>query len=498
MESILGLDLTKTPAQAILIRIENGAVTVAAQKTIDVGQAFSRAALSQGLAPTKSAEAPMNDGSPNPEPEINLALPENAAQSIRELPIKWDRAAVLAPAHDILSLNLSLPFSDAKNITRVLGLEVQDRVPFDIDSFLLNHSVVGADREAGNDVYVSGASRAWIAKTIATCRELEVEPSVITTAGSLISAIELVSSEKLSGPEIFIVRAGQNLHVVLTIDGKPHSERIIESPEADRLSPSSAAEIRIALSALEKRYSVEVGRVYILASDAETQAIQDSLQRECAAPQLTPDLGALPHEARLAFLTALLAKEDSAPAPLSNFRSGDFSYNPKIGEVLRALRALAPQIVLAVLAGAAFLIGSYAYRSLEIDNLRDNMHEQISRIVPNLDSQNGKDIEAVAQARTAMETELKALGSPARIRPLDALIEISKDLAAKADANLTGLAIKDGKMYLDITVADYSSVDQLERTLKRNTDYCKVDKRAGASQTFGKERAFKLEITLCP
>jgi len=78
--------------------------------------------------------------------------------------------------------NLSLPFTDAKTINRILPLELEENTPVKIDQLLTDFMIAGENRQ-GSQVMAAMIRRELLAGRLAVLQTLGIDPEVVTISG---------------------------------------------------------------------------------------------------------------------------------------------------------------------------------------------------------------------------------------------------------------------------------------------------------------------------
>jgi hypothetical protein len=97
------------------------------------------------------------------------------------------------------------------------------------------------------------------------------------------------------------------------------------------------------------------------------------------------------------------------------------------------------------------------------------------------------------QAEAKLSEDLGVLGSPAKITPLDVLVEITQRIPQSAGILVTSLKISGARAILSGVAPDLSAIEKVEKDLKfNNPDFAKVTANPGSAS--GSKFNFTVEI----
>jgi hypothetical protein len=260
--------------------------------------------------------------------------------------------------------------------------------------------------------------------------------------------------------------------------------------------------MRLTIAAMERRYGRQLEVIYLLNEPLcrwSKQEIQQTLGRNVEAVALNEMVRSGNQEAALAGLGALFGQDAGAPPILTNFRTREFSYLPPLREILSGLRSLLPLFLGTLLLFFLALIVTYVVRAREISYLKGEINSQINRLIPSLALEYGNELTQLSKEIAVLDDQLKDLGSPNALSPLDALQEFAADFPASDTLFLQQISIRGTKMKIDGNAPDYATVEKLEKKLKqRKNVYCRIKKDSGnLGSAVGGSRTFSFEIILC-
>ena len=184
---------------------------------------------------------------------------------------------------------------------------------------------------------------------------------------------------------------------------------------------------------------------------------------------------------------------------ISNFRVGEFSYNP-LGRVAGHLFSKLWLYMLILFCLAIILpVVSYLGRANEIKDLKRSIRTSIADHVSDVELQSGQELSSLAGFRDDIQKQLDGLGQKTKANPFDIYIVLNEILdkpIRKTKMNLTEIEIKGNIVEIVGSVQDYHGVEQIERVLKKKSDlFCAIKTDTSNSRSAG--RKFKFKIELC-
>jgi len=508
MQDILTIDATLEPAVVTVARVVGRSVEVIESHRIDLLGAFSRENLFKRSA--TDAASPESEVPPGPDTPSSPSSSGGATPLPADLlaPVKtpWTASVLIIPAWDYHSLNLDLPFGDTKNIRKVIDLEVQDVVPFDLEEFLIQHHTVspsmGSPSTGGAfDVHVSLIPRVVLQNILRACAPSGIEPVVVSTPSSAVGALYHLAPDSVPENSAVILSRPPFFGVAISFDGILRTDRLIDRSILNGSTDAREqvlSELKLTLAAAERRYQRTVERVFLLGDGYSTGEIQQALARNVEALDLSFVKGSSSPDTALPAMSAVFAQDTQAPSILTNFRTREFAYSVRLSELVRGLRSLAPfalglALVILISTGATWWI-----REHRIGGIEGAIRDQIMAVIPELTAEPGREFEALQVEFAQIDRDLKNLGSPAATSPLEALVAVSRDLPAAAGSTVQSVDIKGNKMTFEVTVPKYGAGESIQKALeKRRQVYCRVRRESGGSSPQAGPIAYRFEVWLC-
>ena len=530
MQWILSIDLSAQPCDISLSSVEGNQVEVAAASTaalpilserevlckedliplFEAIEAQARKRVAKNDEDDEGRESESEEPKPSDDYPINShRLYEVARESISRLKDaisscgEWTAVSVIIPPHDHLALNLNLPFGDAKNLDRIVDLEVQDLVPFELDDFLVQYAPLGPMTHGGAaldikdsaavsyDVHVGLMPRIFVRNILHLCKAAGIEPNIMTVPSSVLGSVYHLAPDFFTTDSAVVFNRGDEFSMAVFINGEVRVERVLyasklvgaASPETnDHPLKAVFTALKLMLAAAERRYNTRVENVYLLGREVKGSNVQQLFGRPIHGLQMKDFIKSEGATGGLSPLGAPFAADESSLTPLSNFRTREFSFTPKIGEFLRAFVGTTRYFQLAF--GAIFIavLSTYLVRAYTIRAIQSSLTEQIATVIPGFTAPPSEIRSSLIKAESRLTEELGVLASPAKVSPLDALLEILKLLPQNETVTITAIKISGTKATVMGTAPQLSAIESVGKALKANAGvFSKVTATPGSS-----------------
>ena len=528
MQWILSIDFSAQPCDLSLSSVEGNKVEVVAASTASLPILAERAELCKRDLSTlfdSVGESTARTGNTDSEqaqsedPEREEAsdgggaaeqdpLYEAARESIATLRAslgglgEWTAVSVIIPPHDHLALNLNLPFGDARNLDRIVDLEVQDVVPFELDDFLVQYAPLGPMSQ-GNaaldikeqsstafDVHVGLMPRVFVKNVLYLCKAAGIEPNIMTVPSSALGSVYHLGKDFFSSNSAVEFNRGDEFSMAVFINGEVRVERVLYASrlvaaaqqEAEHPLKAVFTALKLMLAATERRYGTRVENVYLLGREVKGANLQQLFGRPIQGIQMRDFIKSEGSFGGLSPLGAPFAADDSTLTPLSNFRSREFSFTPKIGEFLRAFVGTTKYLGIALGAVVIAVLCTYLVRAYTIGAIQRSLTKQIASVIPGFTAPRSEIRSALMEAESSLTKELGVLASPAKVSPLDALLEILKLLPQNDTVTINSIKISGTKAQIMGTAPQLSAIETVGKALKANSGvFSKVTATPGTS-----------------
>ena len=447
------------------------------------------------------------------EVTANQLLADEIVRSCLTLTKEWDSSVLLVSGADQVAINVSMPFSDPKKVSKLITSEIQDNTPFNIEDFTVDHHHIGSLNGSGEGFHVEMLANDVIEPLLKSLSDaptsIKVEPRIISTPGGVIGGIYNFFTRDLEPDSIILFETNEWFYITCVINKKVISERAV--PRKLFTDPANLIGIIEAfIRAVEERHSHSIKNIYYV---SETTAIADgtvpsstvieSLRQGHRAIKELSMVTLFPTASSKVSLTTLLAasyaKEYPSPKPISNFRTGKFAYRPSFTPLGKGLSSLNTYIFYLVSIIILSLTGWYSAREYTIHQLRETLLSSIQASIPSFNADSGAEAKTLQQMSQSLQDALKELGSPLAAPPLSVLSVISEDLSSIEGITVNRLTIRNGEVKIDGSVPNYRNLNRLEATLKKRKSLFCRSRTDSPTTSSGKDNArdFQLTLTLC-
>jgi hypothetical protein len=512
MQCILGIDVSCQPCELTVSQVEGTQVEVLHRTLVSL-PAFASLELlkTAGIAGAASksrdkavgAEGSNAGDTPDGVEEFQERHRETVAhtiaelrRAIAELPPIWTATSVILPQNDFLSLNLDLPFSDPRNLDRIIDLEVQDVVPFELEPFFVQYAPLGVSGDtpqalraptAGQqfDVHVGILPRVVVKNVLDLCKEAGLEPNILTVPSSAIGAVYQLAKDFLTTNSAIVYNRGDEYCLAVCINGEVRAERSVYASQIlSAVSPDKRQEqlqhiftaLKLILAATERRYGAKVEKVYLLGRQVKGANTHQLFGRPLEGLPLTEVLKSAEGQVGISALGAVFAQDETTTQPLSNFRSREFSFTPRVAEFIRALMGTRRAVIRAALAVAAAAFVVYSSRAYLIGSYETELIARIRKVIPAFPDQPERVRENLMESINKLSEELGAFGSRAKVTPADAFIEVVKIIPTNGDIAVTSVRVSGVKIQITGNAADLSPIERFTKGLEARKDiFSKVE-----------------------
>lgn len=528
MEPILTLDLADSPARLRVVSYEEENLKVWSELTVNLTELpddiIGSASIHESASGSEnSAEVTATVGEVNEKNSFDSASEESFTKdstdiaptrpdpsayfvsqltaAIEKLEPVWTSSALLVAPDSYHSLNLELPFNDDKNVIKVLSLEAQDRLPFNIDEFFIEHKVLGARPDNQYDVHVTLTRKDEIGLLLNYCQQAGLDPMAISTVPSLLEARVALDPDRFSPTSAYLSLHGSNVFLAFRVDGQFKSDRVFRSTGLSIVDIVS--EVRRSIGSAEARYSTPFDELWFdnessLQRPADTEgldieALENALAKNLKAPIKLFSAGGK-SSASLTDGFAIFCQDGKSSKLMVNLRSGQFSQTLRWGALWKLTSSVLPYFLVLAFASVAILIAIYFIREKEIENLQANVISKVQPLLGDAKLAPGQLVKTIQAANDTIEKQLKDLGSPSKFSSLDVLSEVTKDFSSVKDVSITAVTIRGTQLTVTGTSATYENVDALEKVLQsKRTLYCRPSKQVSGTGV----RQFTFTIALC-
>lgn len=512
MQCILGIDVSCQPCELTVSQVDGTQVEVLHRTLVSLPVFASLELLkTAGLASTiaKARDKAVGAESAGQTESVDGAAEflerhrETVAhtvselrRAVAELPPIWTATSVILPQNDFLSLNLDLPFADSRNLDRIIDLEVQDVVPFELESFFVQYSPLGTTGESSAtlrsptaaqhfDVHVGILPRVIVKNVLDLCKEAGLEPNVLTVPSSAIGAVYQLAKDFFTSNSAIVYNRGDEYCLAVCINGEVRAERSVYASQIlSAVSPEKRQEqlqhiftaLKLILASAERRYGAKVEKVYLLGRQVKGANTHQLFGRPLEGLPLTEVLKSAEGQVGISALGAVFAQDDATATPLSNFRSREFSFTPRVAEFIRALMGTRRTVLRSLLVvGAAALI-VYGARTYLIRSYESELITRIRKVIPAFPDQPERVRENLMDSVNKLSEELGAFGSRAKVTPADAFIEVVKSVPTNGDIAITSIRVAGVRIQIAGNAAELSPIERFIKVVDARKDiFSKVE-----------------------
>jgi hypothetical protein len=529
MQLVLGIDLSSQPCEFTVSQVEGTQVEVIERVTsrIDlfaspdllklpnlVNSALKNRAIAVGAEPNRG-DANSEDTAVSAEEYAEMVLQAKSSimDAISKLSAGWTATSVILPQNDFLSLNLDLPFGDARNLDRIVDLEVQDVVPFELEPFFVQYAALGSSLEGASaqksaingqfDVHIGILPRVVVRNVLEICKEAGLEPNVLTVPSSAIAAVYHLAKDYLAPNSAVVFNRGDEYCIAVYINGEARVERSIYASQIlSALSADKRHEnlqhiftaLKLILAAAERRYGVKVEKVYLLGREVKGANTHQLFGRPLEGLPLGDILKSDDGQVGISALSAVFSQDEAKKAPLSNFRTREFSFTPRIAEFFRALLGTKRAMTRAALAVCLAACGIFGFRAYVINSYKSQLISKVREVIPSFSDDPSKIRENLMQSVNKLSEELGAFGSRARVTPADAFIEVVKGIPTSGEIAVTSIRVSGVRVQIAANAAELSPVERFVKALDTRKDiFSKVDYKTSRT---GNRFNVSVDITL--
>lgn len=487
MQPVLVIDLDKDPASALIIDASDADLPVLERASVAIGNLYARYHHSYNLKSVIQEESSVKNAAAQSEqvsdvPEI-VSGKELLQLLVKPLVREWTNSIVIIPPLDYVSIGIDAPFGDASRLSKILTSEVQDAVPFELDEMHMHYRAFQFPGASNFYVHVGLMPKEFISDVINWCSGAGVEATVLCPPSSIIGLCYDVM-EGASANAAVICDDYPCMSLGIFVDGKFYSDRVLHAFFDERAEETREAftrqalqEFRTTLLSFEHQYDIDVSQVILFGEGLKDSMLQELFpHKELLRNDSLLDI----HDFMLR-RTALFGRDLRPSQPLTDFRSGAFKTGIKWSGVLDGVRQILPYFIMLCCCIIIALATSYFVRKNRLAALQATTVENIRQMIPSIDPNSQNPADFVRNEIGVIQKQLRDLGSPFQLSPLDALLELSKDIPKRGNANIKRVNIVGNKVTIDGTAPNYAALDTLEKAFKKKKrTYCGVKNTVNA------------------
>ncbi len=402
----------------------------------------------------------------------------------------------------VLFENVDLPFKDEKQVEKVLPLQLQDRIPFDIEDFVID-SCLSSESDTGSYSYISSYTpRHEVDRTLKSLESVGLEPSSLTNNAFALAGLTALSPHAF--PEsVAIIEIQPKFASIVIIDqgGIALMRELNAKTSAD--VPQLMSDIKCSIENFQHGEEQKLEKILLVGSKEAAQALASSLETDSAYLDLNSlrptnipavdlnefpaALGLLGHESEVASF---------GENGQINFRQGEFAYKPTLGNVLVAAKQHFWSITGAFLMGIIFLLSQIFVEDSQHKNVASKLNQIATGAVPGEFVPKGGEISFLEEKVLELEDQLRDIGSLSALSPLNSLKELSEFIPESLGTEIETMVIGNSSIVINGSLASIPDLGRLDSILKKNSNkFCSVDVINRGQQ--GNRIKFRSEIKLC-
>ncbi len=375
---------------------------------------------------------------------------------------------------------LTLPFSDRRKLEQAVPFALEEHLPFSVEDTVVAYIPLLRDGKTSL-VLAALVGKDDLRAHLDLLATAGLDPKTVTLSSLALSAMINRSRNGNGSASHLLVEVERRRTSVVLLDdgGVPRALRVLPvglDPLLDdeQRADSSAGAIIAALRQTMLSHTVELGPTDVIVSGPVTVSseVRDRFSRELALPIHSVedlDYSALLGKSgstwmRQASCVAMLLGELPAqPAPLINFRIGEFAFQGRTGD-------LAPLYTSGIIAGvlAIFavmhLILAIATNRHHVKVLNREIAAVVAPVIPGVSGDNAN--RAITSRLAAVRKRLGLLGgSGGPASPLDTLLTLSRALPGRMSIDIDELGIDDTGVKINGKADSYATIEQVKKAL---------------------------------
>jgi general secretion pathway protein L len=421
-----------------------------------------------------------------------------------------DTIAVALPGAQVASHVVTLPFTDARRIERVLPAEVEGAIPFDLEDVVWDHAVL-SQANGRTEVLVGVVKKSALQQTLAQLADAGVDPRVVTFAPlALAPPAErgMVARDGAAvengGTTDAILEAGPDRADFCLLDGaRPILARSLSSAglaawDAARTDPSALDRLLsplvrdLKMSLRMRGKGGPVGRLLLAGDVNALPGVAERLSAELGVPVAAVALSG--EAARVAdgrgadYALALgLALRAQQPRGRLNFRKGEFAFTKDLSQVRGHLSRLGIAAAVLLVLGVALGVARIASLSKQGRDYDDALCAATRKIVGTCMSDYRQAVAALSGGRS------KAAGIP-RVSAADVLAELLTHLPDDAMPTLEDVDLNTTSIRLRGIADTYGKVDQILAALKKDRCFGEIKQPRTEKQRGSEKVQFSIDF----
>jgi len=402
--------------------------------------------------------------------------------------------------------NLTLPFTDRKKIEQVLPFELEDRLPIEMKSMIVDFAVVREEPQ-GADLLAALINRQYLADKLAVLGTRGINPDAVDISG-LATGIRITDE---GGPERFVMLdVGIGWATVFVfINRKIALIRSLAVPAGVRGQDGQAERFLLSVrQTLLASRLVDIDKpdfpLYLIGVPwPDPAVVTQGLGVEIRRFELYPRRSVKLHdEVRSRYQPEVMERVLAAAGTSEmkgrsfNFRKDEFKKRRTPQEYRRLLVKIAVPLSVTFLAVVGYF--TYNYQSLlgQQEQLRSQINEVFRETVPDVAT-----IVNPIQQLQAINNQIKATYKPggkdrSGFTVIDLLAELSSRIPATYRVKVVRLVADADTVRMKAITGDFNTVDNIQKELGKSPYFTEVVISSANQSTKGDEVNFELKLDL--
>lgn len=449
LSSLLILDISQAPFEASLIEVNENKLSFSAPKVI------------------------MNHAS------VAKTLDDFFDECRHKYPPKQECIIVALP-REYHSLKLSFPFNDPEQIEKLLPQELEELCPFDPSDFIASFAMTSNGSELSSSVHVSLITKTTISEILTSAQKFGFDP--VSIIPPTLGARPI--NDSFSGYESVIFSAGSIFGIAVLKEGVCLFDNICKREELSK-----------AVSQIECLFKIERFSLIGVSPDEVTSL---NKHHPTIISTIFSPRSYLALNASISSLQSIRNKRTTI-----NFRKNEFqvSYDfiGLFSEIFKHRNKILATLLICSLC-LSIVVVSYKIR---ITQEEKQLRTSVGKVLPEVLQSTESPLVVLKNKTQSLEQQLKDLGSPFSLSPIEALEIFSKDLPASSEIEVKNITVKGKLISIQGMSSGYAPVERLKRDLeKKKRIYCSDVKTqlkgsSGFSRGGESKNEFSLEVTLC-
>ncbi len=367
----------------------------------------------------------------------------------------WAGARIVSsiPGRHFSQRTVSFPFGDRKRVEKALPFEIEDSIPFELDTVVLDHLVVDKvdkDADKKNETAVVGIllPKNILRQHLDLLAAAGLDPQVIVPSYvGLFWIAKMVSTEGAA-----LVIDGSDL--CLKIDNNVMACRSLSGAQA-------SGGLRHTIKAFETEFATQIGKAYLLSESERMHA--DIVDLGLALEQVSPDFN---------------GKKATDPVSLGlalceeiNFRKGDLAYRlADVGARKRKRMLIVAGAVAALLAVVNFGVRFYLVQS-SYGKLDGEIKEIFRQTVPDAKLV-GDPVDELRKRLDEAKKKFGVLGTGTSV--LDVMKAVTEGIPKEVRVSFQEFLLEGDRLKLQGEASSFESVDKMKAELLKAAPIAEV------------------------